>query len=234
MKNTNLKAIIFDLDNTLSDRNKCLSCFSNKFLIKYSYCFNYSQHFQIKKQIKISDRNGYRKKDEMFNELLELLPWKCKPGIYEIKEFWKSEFVNFTVPMKNMKVVLETLKKNGIVLGIITNGSVFIQNQKIEKLSIRSYFKSIIISDSINKKKPDPEIFRLSLKELGVNASESIFIGDHPINDIKGALDVGINAIWLKDEEEWPIEKIFPSKIITNLYEIIGIVNNIRNFNQTI
>jgi putative hydrolase of the HAD superfamily len=113
----------------------------------------------------------------------------------------------------------------GVKLGIITNGSISEQSKKIEKLNIRSYFDSVIISDAVSIKKPDRRIFQLSLDELGVNAEEAIYVGDHPSNDVVGALDAGLDAIWLKGQEEWNIEYVIPEKIAIRLEDLIDLVS---------
>jgi putative hydrolase of the HAD superfamily len=83
-----------------------------------------------------------------------------------------------------MYEVLDNLKSHGIILGIITNGSPFSQNRKIDALGIREYLSTIIISDSVNVKKPDEKIFAIALEEINVSASDTWYIGDHPVNDI--------------------------------------------------
>lgn len=219
-----IKAIIFDLDNTLVDRKSTLINFANKFVDKYSTNLKSSLREDIIQQIKASDRNGYRKKDEFFEELLEILPWEIKPNILELMEYKKIEFINCIVAMNGVNDVLGELKKMGLKLGLITNGSVLMQGQKIEKLNIQNYFDSIIISDAVKIKKPDPRIFQLSLDELCVKAGEAIYVGDNPRNDVIGALDAGLNAIWLKGEDEWTIEYDLPEKIAISLDDLLGLV----------
>jgi hypothetical protein len=45
--------------------------------------------------------------------------------------------------------------------------------------------------------KPDPRIFAHALAQIGCRASDTWFVGDHPVNDVLGAAAVGLRAIWL-------------------------------------
>lgn len=52
---------------------------------------------------------------------------------------------------------------------------------------MREYFKAIVISGEVGIAKPDPAIYQLALDKLGASADQTLFIGDHPVNDIWGA-----------------------------------------------
>ena len=56
----------------------------------------------------------------------------------------------------------------------------------------------IVVSGAVNKRKPSPEIFRSTLKALGVSASETVFVGDTIDADIEGAKAVGMKAIYIE------------------------------------
>ncbi len=86
-----------------------------------------------------------------------------------------------------------------VQLGIITNGRGQFQMDNIKALGIEQYFSSILVSEWEGMSKPQPEIFEKSVSDLGVLPSESLYVGDHPKNDIKGAQAVGMKAAWKRD-----------------------------------
>jgi HAD superfamily hydrolase (TIGR01549 family) len=102
-----------------------------------------------------------------------------------------------------MYEVLDNLKSHGIILGIITNGSPFSQNRKIDALGIREYLSTIIISESVNVKKPDEKIFAIALEEINVSASDTWYIGDHPVNDILSSSSAGLTPVWIRGIHPW-------------------------------
>lgn len=97
--------------------------------------------------------------------------------------------------------MLEELKNNKIALGMITNGYGQFQMDNMKALDIEKYFDVILVSEWEGIKKPNPQIFRNALKKLNVDPSESVFIGDHPDNDVKAAQNVGMKGIWKKDNQ---------------------------------
>ena len=63
---------------------------------------------------------------------------------------------------------------------------------------IRGYFGEIVESAVVGVRKPDPEIWRLGVRALGMNADEVLVVGDSYTKDIVPALAAGCRAVWLK------------------------------------
>lgn len=93
--------------------------------------------------------------------------------------------------------VLETLRGRGMGLGLITNGPSELQRGKLRRVEIESHFDVVLVSGELAVQKPQPEIFRLGLERLGVQASEAVHIGDHLIADVRGAREVGVIGVWI-------------------------------------
>jgi putative hydrolase of the HAD superfamily len=98
--------------------------------------------------------------------------------------------------------VLTYLKQKGYVLHIITNGFPEVQHIKLKESKLETYFSKLIISEEVGFKKPSKEIFDIALEMAGACAAESVMIGDDPIVDIKGAVDAGIEAIFVNHHNE--------------------------------
>ena len=103
---------------------------------------------------------------------------------------------------EGVEKVLESLKQN-YVLGVITNG-----NADMKKIGIDHYFDFNISANNINAGKPDPVIFKEALKETGFRAEEICHVGDHPVNDVQGSSDFGMKSIWFNEKEiDWPFDE---------------------------
>ena len=101
-----------------------------------------------------------------------------------------------------MNDLLMTLKEN-VNIAILTNGKIKEQNTKIDNLDIRTIFeKNIFISENIGCEKPDLKAFLNVMSRLNVNPEECLFIGDSYRNDIMGALNVNMAAIWLTNSDK--------------------------------
>ena len=97
--------------------------------------------------------------------------------------------------------VLETLQnlKNDYILGVITNGNADIKTLKIDHL-----FDFYLNAEMVNESKPGSKIFDEAARLAGVMPEEICHIGDHPVNDVEGALNAGFQAMWMNAlEKDW-------------------------------
>ncbi|WP_017415492.1 HAD family hydrolase [Clostridium tunisiense] len=215
--------ILFDLDDTLHDRNKSLCNFIDLFIFEYSHALTYDSKLIMKEVFFQIDWQGYRPREEMFTELQSRISWKYKPNLKELVDFWNKEFPKCAEPMANVYKVLDFLIQENVKMGIVTNGHSDFQNRKIDKLDLRKYMKTIIISEEVDVRKPNPEIFHLALSRANSNSKATLFVGDNPQCDIKGAIDVGLSSVWLSNGQGWDINEYMPKYIINNICELMNI-----------
>ena len=94
-------------------------------------------------------------------------------------------------------------------LGVLTNG-----NADINRLNIGEYFKFSVSSVDVQSNKPDKGHFQKALDLSGLSADEVLHIGDHQINDVVGAINTGMKAIWFnKEKVDWEQEYLKPKEI---------------------
>ena len=86
-------------------------------------------------------------------------------------------------------------------LGIVTNNATAEQIEKLRALDIAHHFDTVVISEDVGVTKPDPKIFSIALERIGAHALEAVFIGDSWANDIVGAHNAGMAAVWLDRSE---------------------------------
>lgn len=102
-------------------------------------------------------------------------------------------------PMPGAEQVLAALSRR-YPLGLVCNtgttpGSVL--RQIMAGYGLAKYFTHLTFSNEVRIAKPDPEIFHLTLREMGVTGP-AVHIGDDPITDIMGAQLAGLHTIWLQ------------------------------------
>lgn len=68
----------------------------------------------------------------------------------------------------------------------------------LENYGVRRYFKKIIESAAVGVRKPDPAIFTLGVKALGLHSGDCLVVGDSYRKDIEPALKAGCRAVWIK------------------------------------
>lgn len=175
-----VKALLFDLDNTLMDRDSTFRSFSTQFVSHFLGHLESDRQLEIVEDIIVRDADGYRDKDGFFRELSEVLPWRESVSAAEIRAFYDLNYSGHGALMKHAVESLGFLRERGYELGLLTNGKSDIQHGKIDFLGLRSHFKSIVISGEAGISKPDPAIYRLALDRLGYGPEATVFIGDHP------------------------------------------------------
>ncbi|TQR10955.1 HAD family hydrolase [Psychrobacillus soli] len=218
-----IRAVLFDLDGTLLDRDESVK----KFIVnQYERLSNFLGHIPREKYMTRFielDRRGYVWKDKVYQQLVEEfdivgIDWE------NLLQDYISEFKHHCVPFPNLHSMLEELKKNDFVLGMITNGFGQFQMDNIRALGIEKYFDAILVSETEGIKKPDTAIFERALKRLRVTAGESVFIGDHPENDVMASQYVGMKGIWKKDVQWDAFETDF---VVDDLEELPTMIKNL-------
>ena len=221
----NIQALLFDLDNTLMDRDHTFRSFSMQFVQDLLGHLEPAAAEQVVEEMIVRDADGYRDKDGFFEELSQVLPWQNAVSAAQIRAYYDENYAGHGAAMKDAEAILEYCRDRGYILGLVTNGKIDIQHAKIDLLNIRHYFKELIISAEVGIQKPNPEIYRLALERLGFDAAQTLFIGDHPVNDIWGAGKAGIAGIWLRRNHQWDeLLDLTPWKTINELDELRGIL----------
>ncbi|MZG29247.1 MAG: HAD-IA family hydrolase [Nitrospinae bacterium] len=101
--------------------------------------------------------------------------------------------------------ILETLKKKGVMLGIISNWDSRL-NSTLENIGLAQYFDFILPSAVVGSAKPDKKIFKEALRICGVEPHEACHIGDEIRTDVAGAESVGIHPILLDRDNRFEKE----------------------------
>ena len=218
-----IKAVLFDLDGTLLNRDESVKLFINRQYDRLSDLVNHiPKDMYVTRFIELDSR-GYVWKDRVYQQLVEEfdisgITWE------ELLQDYIIEFKNNCVPFPNLIKMLEELKNSNQILGMITNGKGQFQMDNIKALGIEEYFDVILVSELVGMKKPDPQIFNKALEQLHTLPQESVFMGDHPENDVKGAKNVGMKGIWKRDFQ-W--SNVDADDIVDDLAEVPSVIANL-------
>ncbi len=118
--------------------------------------------------------------------------------------------------------ILSYLKNKNYQLHIISNGFEEVQHNKLQKAGIKKYFTQIITSEGSNYTKPQKEIFEFAIKMAGALLKECIMIGDNPEADIQGAMNAGMDTVFVNhinaDISINPTHTIYHLKELENIF----------------
>lgn len=220
------KAMLFDLDDTLIDRDKAVD---NLFLLVLEKCYedvsdtvknNMLQKFKEydKREYGISDKTIVL--ESLFDEFA---PKYRLPHNY-IQDFWNENLPKCFSIDQNTSHFLNQIKRH-FKIGIITNGSTHRQKAKIINTNLNNYFDTIIISEEVGLSKPDKRIFELALNKLNVQPEDVLFIGDDLEKDIAGPQNANIKGVWFNPQKIKNTTQIQPYAEINTLDSLLSYVN---------
>jgi len=109
-------------------------------------------------------------------------------------------------------------------LTVVTNGFVEVQYEKFDKSGLRDCFAHIVLSEEVGCQKPNPRIYEEALRMNGVSAEEAVMIGDSWNSDIQGAINAGIDQIWIRKSQDPLPEGQSATYIVKSLAEVMEIL----------
>src|SRR5437868_3217470 len=165
-----VRAVIFDLDDTLLDRlatfEKYVPLFAQRFREHLEPC----DLVQLRRIILEADGRGYRPREEMAEFLRDNLNWRSTPGVVMLVDAYREDFLACACASEGMLEVIGAIRARGIKTGIITNGLSRVQRRKIGKLGLEAVMDAIVVSEEAGIKKPEAAIYQMALKALGADA----------------------------------------------------------------
>lgn len=104
---------------------------------------------------------------------------------------------------------------NHYTLGVITNG-----NADVRRLGLADYFQFTLCAEELGIGKPDPHPFRQALRLGGALPEQAVHIGDHAEDDIAGAQQAGLRAVWFNPGQIAWTQDYQPDAQIRSLAEL--------------
>lgn|SRR5690554_3029983 len=101
---------------------------------------------------------------------------------------------------EHAQAMLEQLRLDGYVIGALSNG-----NADVRETLIGNLFDFQYNADGVGSAKPHPGMFEKALEHTGLRPEQVVHIGDHPINDVQAAREVGMWTVWVNlPGQLWP------------------------------
>ncbi|MBV9615624.1 MAG: HAD family hydrolase [Ktedonobacteraceae bacterium] len=226
-----IQALLFDLDDTLYNRNTAFRNWAQAFARDDLLLAEDDPRYQeaIDQMIEL-DEWGYGPRETLFRKIKELHP-VLQDSVDQLLQTYLQRFIEHIRLEEETQYLLTALKASGFPFGIITNGATSRQLHKIQTLGFDQLTSCIFISEHFGYSKPDSPIFLAAAACLGYETKNILFIGDNPQKDIWGAYQVGMQTAWLHHQREWSVElaETPPDYIIGSLGELCPLLNISRS-----
>jgi putative hydrolase of the HAD superfamily len=185
-----LQAVVLDLDETLAivdrDRSALLAdaceAVGAPTLDRTEYVAAHADHRTADSRVPI------------FEDLLEDYGADSEVDAEVLADAYRKAIGEQIRPIEGVEQLLVGLADD-YRLGLLTNGSVGAQQDKLDRLGIEPHFDAVAISGHLEAGKPDERAFQAVLDELDVSADEAVHVGDQVESDVEGATSAGLWAV---------------------------------------
>jgi len=203
--NRKIKAVIFDMDNTLLELNVDWKGLTNE--IDYDYF-----------EGKYSHLTPHKFFVAFFSKLLNMLTKKQQKEIREkrLEKEMEGLATGTCFPYRGILKSLSKRYKLGVVSGNYRPTIV----KALQKCGYRRFIKAVVSVDDVPESKPSPLPILAALKKLRVKPENAVYVGDHP-DDIKAARNAGTYAIGvLTAKRNYDTKLEGADIVIKNLFEL--------------
>ena len=222
-----IKAVIFDLDNTLVDflymKNQAIDSAINGMI---SSGLKVERNHAKEMIFDIYEKKGYEYQEVLNQFIISIygdINYKILAAGIVCYRRAKEEAL-LTYP--NVEKTLIEISKKGLKLGLITDAPSREAWTRLYSVGLHNIFDRVVTSDETNAFKPSPAPFNLILKYFNILPSESVMIGDWPERDLAGAKNVGMKTAFARygassfNEQQYEVADV----ILDDIAEIINYI----------
>ncbi len=229
-----LKAVLFDIDDTLFSTTQFARIArwnAVKAMVKAGLDLPEEEVLRELEEVIAEFTSNY---DSHFDQLLRRLRPKSLDRINPalvvaagVVAYHDTKFKELE-PFGDVFPLLRALRQTQVQMGVITHGLTIKQAEKLIRLGVLPFFdpRGIFISEQIGISKPNPKLYALALRDLGLAPNEAMYIGDNPTHDIAPPQSIGMTAVWARRASRHSIEGtgIEPDHIVDDFEQLRDIL----------
>lgn len=220
-----IKAILFDLDNTLIDFMRMKTESSNAAILAMIDAGLDIKEDKARKILSELFREHGIEDQTIFQKFLEKTIKKIDYRILSngIAAYRRVQS-GFLFPYPHVRSTLVKLKEKNIVLGIVSDAPRMRAWLRLAEMNLTHYFDVVVTLDDTGLLKPNRIPFEKALKELKLKPKEILFVGDNPERDIVGAKQAGMKTCLALYGQKFFSKKIKADFEIKDINELLKIV----------
>jgi HAD superfamily hydrolase (TIGR01549 family) len=204
------RAVLFDLDDTLFDHRRSARAALTELHRVYGRGTDLDaferQHTRLLEIMHLEVLSGRVGLDEARRERFRrvFLAFDITlndPDVEAVASAYRSGYMSARRALDGAAELLTALRPHARI-GIVTNNLLAEQRDKLDYCGLAPLVDTLIASEDVGVSKPDPGIFEIALDRLGVAAADAVMVGDSWANDVAGASQAGIRAIWFNPDRK--------------------------------
>ena len=225
-----IKAIIFDLDNTLLDFIKM-----KQFSVKAAITAMNEAGLEVNEEKAYKDifdlyvEKGWENQ-QVFDDYLNQTVGKVSnkilaPGIVSYRRAREATLLVYP----NVNKTLIELIKMGIKLAVVSDAPSREAWMRLYYLNLHHVFEPVLTYDDTGVRKPSAKPFKMALDVLNVAPEEALMIGDWPERDVVGAKQIGMKTIFARYGDTFGTIDSGADWDVNDIYEVVGIIKELND-----
>ena len=221
---TPISAILFDLDNTLFDREGAFRGVAEDFYDERLRGVTSLPRDDAVALMVGWDDDGYSNRQEMRERWLAEWP-EAGLDLDAFNGWYRQVMARRSLPDAAVNDFLAQLNRTGLPWGIVTNGNGRNQRSKCREAGLEPLTHFIIVSEEQGYAKPDPRIFQDGMSALGLASPDGVmFVGDNPVTDIDGARAFGMRTAWVSRGRQFPADLRQPDYVVEGVLDLAAVL----------
>jgi len=221
-----IRAIVFDLDNTLTDFMKMKEAAISAAIDGMIDAGFRLPRAELRQRVDAIYREQGLEFQRVFDELLEREFGEVDPkilaaGIVAYRRARESELVLYP----HAQLTLLELIRRGIRLGVVSDAPRLQVWMRLCALGLQHVFEAVVTFEDTGERKPAPAPFREVLRRLGVDPHEAMMIGDWAERDVVGAKGLGMTTVFARYGDTFDTKVSGADHDIDDLLELVAIVD---------
>ncbi|RBY81275.1 HAD family hydrolase [Blastococcus sp. TF02-09] len=202
---------LFDLDNTLADRERAFRLFAAQLLEQHGLP---PEHLPWLIQ---ADGDGFVPRPQFLEAARQHLGLAVM--LDELIRWYDATYPTCYVREPDSIKALRTLKQAGWLLAVVTNGRTSIQSEKVRRTGLDAVVDVVCISEDVGVRKPDPAIFYEAARRCGAPLT-GWMVGDSASADVGGGAGVGLRTAWLHRQRTWDPAAEPPDLVVDRVADV--------------
>ena len=224
-----IKAIIFDLDNTLTDFMKMKADAVNAAIDGMIDAGLGLPREEVRARIDAIYKEQGMEYQQVFDALLESELGHIDPKILAsgIVAYRKARGSSLK-PYPHVQMTLLELAKRGIRLAVVSDAPRAQAWLRLCDLSLQHVFDVVVTHDDTREYKPSPAPFREALRRLGASADQALMVGDWPERDMVGAKSLGMKTVFARYGDTFSTKESGADFEIDDALQLVTIVDRLN------
>lgn len=206
---------LFDLDNTLADRNAAFGRWLDGFMAEHGIAG------ELRPWLAQTDGDGFVPRPVFLARVKERLGLPA--SVDSLLEAYDAAYPACYVREEASLAALERLRAAGWRVGIVRNGRTSQQRSKGMRTGLVGVVDAFCVSEELGLRKPDRRIFEEAARRCGAPLA-GWMVGDSPEADVAGGTAAGLRTVWLTRGREWDAALPPPDAAVTTVGEGVTVL----------